>query len=196
MYTSDVLQSSFSQIGADSAEIWIFFFFVSSKNFKWDFLKVHFSKFALCSTDFDKLRRISTYIHQSSYSQIVIGSAEIWIFFFFISSKNFKHNFLKSTFFKIHTLYMLVFQVLWCNMPCIFWNMLKWVPTTQFCEKLKVHFSNIGNLFLGYITYAKSAAACFHKRLTDKFLKLKFLHTFSMRNVFSLNRKSDYFNWK
>ncbi len=34
-----------------------------------------------------------------------------------------------------------------------FGNMLIWVPTTQFCEKLKIHFSDIGNLFQERITY-------------------------------------------
>ncbi len=33
-----------------------------------------------------------------------------------------------------------------------FWNMLIWVPTTQFCGKLGIHFSDIGNLFLERIT--------------------------------------------
>ncbi len=36
-----------------------------------------------------------------------------------------------------------------------FWNTLIWVPTTQFCGKLKIHFSDTGNLFLERITYAK-----------------------------------------
>ncbi len=44
-------------------------------------------------------------VPQPNLSQIGVGSAEIWIFFIYISSKNLKHNFLKSTFFKIHILY-------------------------------------------------------------------------------------------
>ncbi len=49
--------------------------------------------------------------------------------------------------------YMLVFQVLSSNMPCILLEMLIWMPTTQFCGKLKLHFSDIGNLFLEHVKY-------------------------------------------
>ncbi len=44
MYTSDVSQPNFSQIGVGSAgaEIQFFFVFISSKNFKHDFLKSTF----------------------------------------------------------------------------------------------------------------------------------------------------------
>ncbi len=43
-------------------------------------------------------------VSQPNISHIGVGNAEIWIFFDFISSKNFKHDFLKNTFFKIYTL--------------------------------------------------------------------------------------------
>ncbi len=66
------LTAKFQPIDVGSAEIWIFFVFKSSKNFTPK--KVHFSKFALCSTDFDGLCRISTRILQISHSQI---SAEL-----------------------------------------------------------------------------------------------------------------------
>ncbi len=60
---------------------------------------------ALCLTDFDELCRISTCILQTSYSQIGVGGVEIRISSIFISFENFKRDFLKNTFFKIHTLY-------------------------------------------------------------------------------------------
>ncbi len=60
---------------------------------------------ALCSTYFDDLYRISTYILQTSDSQIGVGSVEVRIFFVFMSFKNFKRKFPKSKFFKIRTLY-------------------------------------------------------------------------------------------
>ncbi len=45
-------------------------------------------------------------MHISDVSQqIGVGSAKILIFFVFISSENLKHDILKSTFFKIRTLY-------------------------------------------------------------------------------------------
>ncbi len=101
-------QPDFSQIGVSGAEIWIFFVFISSKKLKRYFLKSTFSKFTPCSTDFDELCRISTRILQKSHSQI--SSKLVWAvlrlnFFVFISSKNLKCDFLKSTFFKIRTLY-------------------------------------------------------------------------------------------
>ncbi len=54
---------------------------------------------ALCSTDFDELFRINACILQTSYSQIGVGSAEICIFFDFISSKNFKCDYLEVIFY-------------------------------------------------------------------------------------------------
>ncbi len=33
-----------------------------------------------------------------------------------------------------------------------FWNMLMWVLAIQFCRKLRIHFYDIGNLFLERIT--------------------------------------------
>ncbi len=103
--TSEILQPNFSQLGIGNVEIQIFFIFISSRNFKHDFLREHFSKFALCSTNFDELCMISTCILQTSHSQIDVDSAEIWIFFVFLSSKNSERDFLRNTFFRIRTLY-------------------------------------------------------------------------------------------
>ncbi len=73
------------------------------------FLKVHFSKFPLCSIDFDELCRISTCILQKSHSQILAKLVQAVLRYEFFScllfSKNFKRDFLKSTFFKIRPLY-------------------------------------------------------------------------------------------
>ncbi len=140
MYTSDVSLPNFSQIGVGSDEIWFFFiFFILQKNLNAIFSKVHFSKFALRSTDFDELYRISTCILQTSHSQIGVGSAEIWIFSSLYPPKTLNRIFSKIHFFKF-TLYMFVFRFNWAICLVFFWNMLIWVPTTQFCGKLKNSF--------------------------------------------------------
>ncbi len=46
------------------------------------------------------------------------------------------------------------FRFCWAICLVSFWNMLIWVPTAQFCGKLKIYFSDIGSLFLECITYA------------------------------------------
>ncbi len=122
MYTSDVSQSNFSQTGVGSGEIWIFFIFISSKNFKHDFLKVHFSKFPLCSTDFHELCRISTCILQMSHSQISAKLMQTVPRYEFFSSLYLSKT-LNVIFSNVHfskfAIYTLVFQVLSSNMPCI-----------------------------------------------------------------------------
>ncbi len=91
-------------------------------------------------------------VSQPNFSQIGVTTAEKWIFFDFISSKSFKHDFLKSTFFKIHILYAR-FSGSIENMSCI---LLEHVDMgTQFCGKVKIHFSDVGNLFLERITNVK-----------------------------------------
>ncbi len=122
---------------------------------------------ALCSTDFDDLCRIGICIPQTPHSQIGKGSAEIRIFFLFISSKKLKCDFLKSiqnahftrSFFSFYRTICLVF----------FWNMLIWMPITQFCGKLKIHFSDIGNLFLERITSSSLLLLLFFNRNVNIF---------------------------
>ncbi len=49
-----------------------------------------------------------------------------------------------------------------------FWNMLIWVPTPQFCGKLKIHFSDISNIFLERITYKDYPNECDRYHFTDQ----------------------------
>ncbi len=92
-------------------------------------------------------------VSQPNFSQSSVGSVEIWIFFVFKSSKNFKRDFFKSLFFKIFTLYApfsdsVEQYSLYSSGTCWYG-----VPTTQFCGKLKIHFSDIDNLFLERIIF-------------------------------------------
>ncbi len=86
------------------------------------FLKVHFSKFTLCSTDFDRFCRISTYILQTSYSQISAKLMQAVLRYEFFSS-SYPPKTLNAIFSKVHfsnfAFYLLVFQVQSSNMPCI-----------------------------------------------------------------------------
>ncbi len=72
----------------------------------------------LCSTEFDNSAGLVHEYFRCLTSQIGVGSAGIWIFLVFISSKN-----VNAIFSKVHSskfaLYMLVFQVLSSNVLCI-----------------------------------------------------------------------------
>ncbi len=50
----------------------------------------------------------------------------------------------------------------------VFWNMLIWVSTIQFCGKFKINFSDIGNLFQERITC--NSCKFFEKILFAEFL--------------------------
>ncbi len=86
------------------------------------FSKIHFSKFALCSTDFNELCRISTCILQTSHSRIsakLIQSVLRYEFFSYLYPPKTLNAIFSRGHFSKFTLYMLVFQVLSSNMPCI-----------------------------------------------------------------------------
>ncbi len=78
---------------------------ILEKECVWNAVVAKGQNIILGSKDFGELCRISTCKFQTSHSQIGVARAEIWIFFIFISSKNYKHDFLKSAFFKIRTLF-------------------------------------------------------------------------------------------
>ncbi len=119
-----------------------------------DSLKSTFFKIHTQLTDFDELCRISTCILQMSHSQIDAGSAQIWIYFIFMFSKNFKRDFLKSTFFKLRTLYACFSSpieqyALYSSETCWYGCLLP-----NFVKNFRIHFSDVGNIFLERITYA------------------------------------------
>ncbi len=49
-----------------------------------------------------------------------------------------------------------------------FWNILIWVPTTQFCGKLRNNFSDIGNLFLEPIIYVNGKFQRIFEKVRNK----------------------------
>ncbi len=94
-------------------------------------------------------------VSQPYFSQIGAGSAEIRIFFIFISSpKTLNSIFSKYIFQTLH-----IISSFFGFNPAIglvfFWNMLIWVPIAQFCGKFRIHLSHIGNLLLERITITK-----------------------------------------
>ncbi len=87
-----------------------------------DFLKVQFSKFALCSTNFYEICRISTCIRQTSRIQIsakLVKAVLRYEFFLSLYSPKTLNTIFSKVHFSKFAIYMFVFQVSGSNMPCI-----------------------------------------------------------------------------
>ncbi len=151
------LQTPHSQISVKLVQTVLryeFFHLYILQNLKRDFLKG--TIFKIC-TLFNRFRwtlqdqyMYTSKVSQPNFNHVGVRSAETWIFFIVISFKNVWFS--QSTFFKISTMcWFFRFYPAICLV--FFWNMLIWMPTSQICGKLKIHFSSIGNLFLEHITY-------------------------------------------
>ncbi len=76
-------------------------------------------------------------------------------FHLYILPKTLNSIFSKVYFQTLHFIYSF-FRFYRAIYLVFFWNMLISVPTTQFCGKLRIHFSNKGNFFLKRVTYETS----------------------------------------
>ncbi len=130
------------------------------------FSNVHFSKIAHCSTESDELCRISTCMYTSDISQPNNNSRQWWDMNFFriYIFQKLETRFSQEYIFQNSHFICSLFRFCRAIRLVFFWNMLIWLPTTKFCGRFKIHFSDKGNLFLERITY--DVGSLFLERIT------------------------------